>query len=204
MRRLVLLVLGLTLAGPAAGAVGRADESGGAGARADAHRAASDGAEVVGRSSQGRAIEVVRRGDPAAATTVLVVGSIHGTELAGHAVVAQLRRSDVPPGLRLLLVATANPDGAAAGTRQNARGVDLNRNFPYRWRARGRAFDTWRIDGHAVVDPATSKRLITGYMHAVAEADSYNVGGPYLLAGAGNQYFSDATHHDHVHAGFRV
>jgi len=69
---------------------------------------------------------------------------------------------------------------------------------------RGRAFDTWRIDGHAVVDPATSKRLITGYMHAVAEADSYNVGGPYLLAGAGNQYFSDATHHDHVHAGFRV
>jgi len=143
MRRLVLLVLGLTLAGPAAGAVGRADESGGAGARADAHRAASDGAEVVGRSSQGRAIEVVRRGDPAAATTVLVVGSIHGTELAGHAVVAQLRRSDVPPGLRLLLVPTANPDGAAAGTRQNARGVDLNRNFPYRWRARGRAFDTY-------------------------------------------------------------
>ncbi len=67
---------------------------------------------------------------------------------------------------------------------------------------RGRAFDTWRIDGHAVADPATPRRLITGYMQAAAAAGSYNVGGPYLLAGPGAQYFSDATHHDHVHAGF--
>jgi hypothetical protein len=67
---------------------------------------------------------------------------------------------------------------------------------------RGRAFDTWRINGHAVVDPATPKKLITGYMEAAAAAGSYNVGGPYQLAGSGNQFFSDATHHDHVHAGF--
>ena len=67
---------------------------------------------------------------------------------------------------------------------------------------RGRAFDTWRIDGRAVVDPATPKGLVTAYMRDAAAAGSYNVGGPYLLGGAGNQYFSDATHHDHVHAGF--
>jgi hypothetical protein len=68
---------------------------------------------------------------------------------------------------------------------------------------RGRAFDTWRIDGHPVVDPATSKKLITTYMQAAVAAGSYNVGGPYQLSGQGTSYFTDATHHDHVHAGFR-
>jgi hypothetical protein len=66
----------------------------------------------------------------------------------------------------------------------------------------GRAFDTFRIDGRLVVDPATPRRLVTDYMEAAAAAGSYNVGGPYQLAGSGNQFFSDATHHDHVHAGF--
>ena len=65
----------------------------------------------------------------------------------------------------------------------------------------GRAFDTWRVDGHPVVDARTPRRLVTGYMEAAAAAGSYNVGGPYLL-GAAPQFFSDATHHDHVHAGF--
>jgi hypothetical protein len=66
---------------------------------------------------------------------------------------------------------------------------------------RGRAFDTWRLNGHAVVDARTSKALVTDYMHAVTDAGSYNTGGPYLL-GAAPQWFSDNTHHDHVHAGF--
>ncbi len=65
----------------------------------------------------------------------------------------------------------------------------------------GRAFDTWAIDGHAVVDPRTPRTMVEDYMHAVAAGGSYNVGGPYLL-GAAPQWFSDDTHHDHVHAGF--
>jgi hypothetical protein len=65
----------------------------------------------------------------------------------------------------------------------------------------GRAFDTWAIDGKAVVAPRTPRTLVEDYMHAVADAGSYNVGGPYLL-GAAPQWFSDDTHHDHVHAGF--
>jgi hypothetical protein len=67
----------------------------------------------------------------------------------------------------------------------------------------GLAFDTWAIDGHAVVDPRTSRSLVEDYMHVVADAGSDNVGGPYLL-GAAPQWFSDDTHHDHVHAGFAI
>ncbi|MEU9481958.1 hypothetical protein [Streptomyces sp. NPDC048191] len=70
---------------------------------------------------------------------------------------------------------------------------------------RGRAFDVWRIDGHAVVDPATSRGLIERFMRDAAAAGSYNVGGPVLLSGgSAGQFFSDATHHDHVHIGFRT
>ncbi len=69
---------------------------------------------------------------------------------------------------------------------------------------RGRAFDTWRIDGRRVVDPSTPRRLVTGYMEAAAAAGSYNVGGPYVLTSATTGFFSDATHHDHVHIGFAI
>lgn len=66
---------------------------------------------------------------------------------------------------------------------------------------RGRAFDTFSIDGRLVVSASTPRRLVTGFMETAASAGAYNVGGPYLL-GAAPQWFSDDTHHDHVHAGF--
>jgi hypothetical protein len=65
---------------------------------------------------------------------------------------------------------------------------------------RGRAFDTWRINDMPVVAASTPRSLVTAYMTAAAAHGSYNVGGPYLLNGS--VYFSDQTHHDHVHAGF--
>jgi protein MpaA len=89
---------------------------------------------IVGHSVEHRPIVVTRIGDTAAAVRVLAVGDIHGNERAGERIVARLRRAE-PEGVRLWLIRTANPDGVAAGTRANAHGVDLNRNFPYRWRA---------------------------------------------------------------------
>ena len=75
-------------------------------------------------------------------------------------------------------------------------GTDRLSDHPF-----GRAFDTWYVNDRAVIDPSTPEKLVSGYMRAVADVGAYNVGGPYLL-GAAPQFFSDDTHHDHVHAGF--
>jgi hypothetical protein len=65
---------------------------------------------------------------------------------------------------------------------------------------KGRAVDIFRIDGHAVVDPATPASLVDGVMRRAAALGAYNIGGPRQLSGP--QFFSDRTHHDHVHVGF--
>ena len=97
-------------------------------------------APVIGHSVRGRPIMTYERGDRTALAT-LVVGVIHGSEPAGLAVIAQLRRLPLPPHSHLWLVPTANPDGLAAGTRQNAHGVDLNRNWPAAWVHNGVPWD---------------------------------------------------------------
>ena len=88
---------------------------------------------VLGYSVQHRPIELVHVAGPG--PRVLVVGCIHGNECAGMAVVAALRK--VHPREDLWLVPTFNPDGLAHDTRQNADGIDLNRNFPTGWRPFG-------------------------------------------------------------------
>ncbi len=92
---------------------------------------------AAGRSVQGRALRLVRRGSRDAAVRILVVGQIHGDEPGGRRVVAALRATRTPEGSAIYTVANLNPDGAVRRTRQNARGVDLNRNFRASWR-RGR------------------------------------------------------------------
>jgi hypothetical protein len=113
----------------------------------------------AGRSVEGRRIVAVRRGRADAPVRLLVSGSTHGTEPAGHAIVARLRKMRPPDGVQVWTVRTFNPDGAERGTRQNARGVDLNRNFPYRWRAGGRPFDTYYPGPRAASEPETRAQM---------------------------------------------
>lgn len=103
---------------------------------------ASPPAVPLGRSTEGRPIRAVRLGDPSAERKVLVVGSIHGDESAGIDVMRRLRRMGGVRGADIWLVDTVNPDGLRRGRRQNARGVDLNRNFPYHWRRRGGRYNS--------------------------------------------------------------
>ncbi len=92
---------------------------------------------VLGYSVRHRPIIAIELGDPDSPRRALVVGAIHGSEPAGIAVAVMLARGSPPAQADLWIVPDLNPDGVAAGTRQDARGVDLNRNFPWRWRPLG-------------------------------------------------------------------
>jgi murein endopeptidase len=92
---------------------------------------------LLGRSVQGRPIRAIRLGDPASDRRLLVVGCIHGNEPAGMAVTRRLLRIRRLFPAEIWVIPTLNPDGEAHETRQNADGVDLNRNFPSQWRRGG-------------------------------------------------------------------
>lgn len=106
---------------------------------------AADGSFELGASVEGRPIVVHRRGTPGG-RAVLVVGVIHGNEPAGEEIARRLLDAEVPDGVELWVVPTMNPDGQLRGIRQNARRVDLNRNFPERWDVLGEPGD-WQYGG---------------------------------------------------------
>jgi murein endopeptidase len=115
---------------------------------------------IAGRSDRGRQIRAVELGFPQG-KRMLVVGCVHGDECAGRSIVRRLARA-APPRFDLWVVANLNPDGAAAGTRQNGRGVDLNRNFPSQWRASGRRWDPYYAGARPSSEPETrfAERLL--------------------------------------------
>jgi protein MpaA len=118
-------------------------------------------AEVLGHSVRGRQIRLLERGDETSRRSVLVVGCIHGNECSGLAVTRRLKRSS-PRGFHLWILPVLNPDGRAARTRQNARGVDLNRNFDARWRAEGQRWDPEYPGPRPFSEPETriARRLV--------------------------------------------
>lgn len=82
----------------------------------------------IGHSVDGRALRPVVLGD--GPHRVLVVGCIHGEEPAGLTIVRRLVAAGAPQGAQIVVLPALNADGCARGTRGNAHGVDLNRNFP--------------------------------------------------------------------------
>jgi hypothetical protein len=88
---------------------------------------------LVGESTQGLPIRAFTQGSGRPRT--LVVGCIHGNECAGSVIATRLLHGSRPRRGSITVVQDLNPDGHAARRRSNARGVDLNRNFPGTWRA---------------------------------------------------------------------
>ncbi|MCB9683964.1 MAG: hypothetical protein H6735_02845 [Alphaproteobacteria bacterium] len=113
---------------------------------ADAPRA---GLALLGTSVQGRPIEGAWFGQPpqAGAPTARVLADHHGDEGSAWEVALDLAArvatdDGTNPALTawlddatLWVVPYVNPDGAVAGTRENANGVDLNRNYDLGWSA---------------------------------------------------------------------
>lgn len=89
---------------------------------------------TIGRSFDGRVISAERVGAAEASTVVVIIGQMHGDERAGRRVVDALRRAALDADITMWLVPSMNPDGHHGARRSNARGVDLNRNFPMNWR----------------------------------------------------------------------
>lgn len=93
---------------------------------------------TLGRSVEGRPLEVVELGD--GPRWVAVIGGIHqGNEANSTDLVYlllehfQANLDLIPDGIGLAFIPDINPDGAVAGTRENANGVDLNRNWDASW-----------------------------------------------------------------------
>jgi murein peptide amidase A len=88
---------------------------------------------LTGHSVLGTPMTARRLGDAGDGPTVFVVGAIHGNERAGIAIVRRLAHDAGSSRVRLWVLPNLNPDGSRANTRGNAHGVDLNRNFAWRW-----------------------------------------------------------------------
>jgi murein peptide amidase A len=98
---------------------------------------------TVGRSMRGEPLRCRIMGT--GKDVVFFLATIHGNESAGTPLLdrlaAHLRsHPEMLEGRKIILLRDANPDGHLSNTRSNARGVDLNRNFPsanFRDRATG-------------------------------------------------------------------
>lgn len=111
-----------------------------------------------GTSVQGRSLVVKRRGS-SDGVRVLLVGVIHGNEQAGLPIHDLLDKMELGGNIDLWLVRSMNPDGVVANIRQNANGVDLNRNFSANWAEIGkRGF--WQYSGPSAASEPETKAMM--------------------------------------------
>ncbi len=83
------------------------------------------------QSSKGRDIKLLSFSQNKGGKTVLIVGVFHGDEVQGEFLIENfIKERKSPPKNNVLMLPCLNPDGKELKTRQNANGIDLNRNFP--------------------------------------------------------------------------
>ncbi len=99
-------------------------------------------ARTIGRTVRGRGILAWRLGQPSSRRKVVVLAAMHGNEAGPSRILRDLRDGRPIRGADIWVVPQYNRDGVLRRTRQNARGVDLNRNFPRQWRRATGPYDS--------------------------------------------------------------
>lgn len=126
---------------------------------------------VIGHSVLGHRITAYRVGNPDAERKALVVGSIHGDEPQGLRVTRAIRAMGSRVGdMDVWVIDSVNPDGLRAFRRQNAHGVDLNRNFGSGWRRTGPPGSRYYAGKRAFTEPESRavRRLVLRLRPAVS------------------------------------
>lgn len=114
--------------------------------------------EIVGTTSQGRKIIDLIIGDREADKSIMVVCTVHAREYVCSAVqmmiaeyylknynksICKTKVCEIFDNVQVHVIVMANPDGVTIAQKKNSnwksngRGVDLNRNFPYRFHRKG-------------------------------------------------------------------
>ena len=95
---------------------------------------------VIGSSVLGRAIVAHTFGN--GPSKIVMFGNMHGNEASTKYTLdswineLEANYHKIPKNRTIIVIPSLNPDGLVAGTRNNARNVDLNRNFPEsNWKA---------------------------------------------------------------------
>ena len=110
-------------------------------------------ATEYGRSRQAVPLHVF---GPLDRGTPLVLAAIHGNESETTVALSAAARMTAVADLRCAFILTANPDAALLGTRGNAAGVDLNRNFP------SADWEAWTVVSHWSSETTQVVELSTG------------------------------------------
>ena len=98
--------------------------------------------------------------------TPLVLAAIHGNESETTVALSAAARMVAAGDLRCAFILAANPDGVLLGTRGNAAGVDLNRNFP------AGDWESWTVVSHWSSQTTQVVELSTGDARGVRAGDA--------------------------------
>jgi hypothetical protein len=159
--------------------------------------------KVIGYSVAGRPIEVYRFGN--GPTGRMIVAGIHGgnewntIKLANELIeYVQDHPEIVPENITLYILPNLNPDGEARAHgvdgRVNDNGVDLNRNWPYRWERDYDRSSCWHYrpttaGEYAASEPETSALLVFIVSHPEIDAlISYHAAALGIFAGGVPDY----------------